>query len=607
MSQTLDRSLSPGSRGGISPAVFADPQTVPVQPSAPAQPLGRRLDARDLGISTVVALVTVVISWVWRAALIPIDPWDYVEGARNFPNGIWNAVGLSRWGMIGPLRVFTGWWGDAELSYYAYPLLASGLLGAVLYCLGARLVNRRTGLAAALFILSVPVVFVHLTRGYPDLIAVSFLGLSLLSLMLARDSANRHLPTETRRRTATLAPETELPSSWLRGTPARAALMTTATVGWLLLAGAAAGWAFEVRELAVLSYPALAVALFRVGRPLVSLPVFALFPLVAVGVDMYLSGKYFGDPLLKVHALSGNSIAESIVARDAVYVGHDRWFYMTVPFEILGARSGGVVLLAMAALGLVGGAVLYRQLSPVWMWGASVFALLWVSGGALNPAAPAIRLDIVRYNLAYLVPLLLVGICVVGICLIRSAGWLRRVLQAAVLAVAALALIPSIRFAATFEGLAPNGGNALRGAAQFLASQSDIPDVHVWADWGTQRLLPVYTREVAGGPQLWAPQDFYALNRIARNDSKIADRPQPGDYIVVFSQNTETCYHCARALEEIETVFGTFPLPGWKEVYQGADGDVRIYQLPKGYQWPDRPAGSADGTPGTGQDGEEDQ
>ncbi|MGV1003219.1 MAG: hypothetical protein ACOYEV_00320 [Candidatus Nanopelagicales bacterium] len=583
------------------------PQTVSVVNSPPARRLsssgsvGRRLTARDLLIGLLVAVGTIAVGWIWRAALIPIDPWDYVEGALHFPNGIWNAVGLSRWGMIGPLRVFTGWWGDAELAYYAYPLLASGLLGAVLYGLGTRLVNRLTGIAAAFFVLTVPVVFVHLSRGYPDLIAVAFLGLSLLALMLARDAANPHLPAAGGPRTATLAPDTELPAPWLRGNPARSARLTPAVIGWLLLAGGAAGWAFEVRELSVLSYPALAVALYRVGRPRIAVPVFAALPLVTVVVDVALSARYFGDPLLKLHALSGNSIAQSIVARDAVYIGHDRWFYLTVPFSILGSRSGGFLLLGMAGLGLIAGAIHFRKLSPVWLWGASVFVLLWLAGGALSPRAPAIRLDIVRYNLAYLVPLLLTGICVLGIWLVRSTGWTRRALQATTLTAVALALLPSVRFAANFEGLAPNGGNALRGAATFLSSQSDIPEVHVWADWGTQRLLPVYTRKVVGGPQQWAPQDFFALNRIARKDFPAAERPQPGDYIVVFSQNDETCYHCARALEEVEAVFGVFPLPGWKQVYSAPTGNLEIYQLPPGYIWPDRRGGSPAGpvVPGT--------
>lgn len=526
-----------------------------------AQPvLGRTLTRRDLAIAVLLSLVTIVAAWHWRAALIPIDPWDYVEGALHFPHGIWNEVGLSRWAMLAPLMLFGRLWGDSELTYYAYPLLASGLLAGTLYCLAARLVNRRTGVAAWFFVLTIPVVFVHLARGYPDLIALAFVSLALLSLLLAGDA--------------------------VRANPTR---VTFPMIAWLLLAGAAVGWAFEVRELAVLTFPALGVALLRVGRPKVAIPVFAALPLVAVALDMYLCARVFHDPLLRIHALSGNSIAQSIVAKDAVYVGHDRWYYVTVPFRILGARSGGPLLLGTMLLGLVGGGLMWKRLWPVWLWGTSVFLMLWASGGVMRPAAPSIRLDIVRYNLAYAVPLVLTAVCVIGVLLVRLRGPRQRALQVAAVALAVGALVPSVRFASTFEGLAPNGGDALRGASAFLATRSDVSQSYVWADWGTQRLLPVYTRPVAGGSQAWAPKDFYALNRIARREHAPADRPQPGDYIVVFSQFDETCYHCARALEEIEATFGQFPLPGWQEVYRGSTGNIVIYQLPAGYRWPDRP------------------
>lgn len=554
-------------------------------PIADEPRLGRRLAAGDFAIALVIALVTMVVTWHWRAALIPIDPWDYVEGALHFPNGIWNEVGLSRWGMIGPLLLFARLWGDAELTYYAYPLLASGLLAGTLYGLAARVVNRRTGVAAAFFVLTIPVVFVHLARGYPDLIALALVSFALLSLLLAGDAARASdAPSGP---AASLAPNIPMPSAWEE--PTARTRVSPATIGWLLLAGLAVGWAFEVRELAVLAFPALGVALLRVGRPLVTWPVFAALPLAAVALDIYLCAQVFGDPLLRIHALSGNSIAQSIVAKDAVYVGHDRWYYLSIPFRILGARSGGPLLLAMMLLGLIGGALMWKRLWSIWLWGTSVFLMLWASGGVLRPAAPAIRLDIVRYNLAYAVPLVLTAICVIGVLLVHLRGRRRRAMQIGALVLAASALVPAVRFATTFEGLAPNGGDALRDAAAFLQTRSDVPDSYVWADWGTQRLLPVYTRAVTGGSQNWAPADFYALNRLARREHPQAERPQPGDYVVVFSQDDETCYHCARALEEVETVFGQFPLAGWQEVYRGGEGNVVIYQLPAGYSWPDRP------------------
>lgn len=555
-------SLPPAGTWGASPTPggtplvgidLAPPEVPATQPIADRPHTGRYLDFKDWLIAGGLALCVAVAGWVFRAALIPIDPWDYVEGARNFPNGVWNEAGLSRWGMIVPLLLLTRLWGDAEATYYVYPLLAGGLLAAVLYLLGARLVNRVTGMAGAALTMAVPVVFVHLSRGYPDLIAITFIAGALLFLILARDAST---------------------SGWR-------------STGWLLAAGAFTGWSFEVRELSVLAFPALGVALLRVGRPLRSLPLFALPALVILAADFYLNARYFDDALLKIHWLAGNSIDNSIVAADLVYVGHERSYYLTIAFRMLAARTGGLSVLLIAGFGLVAGALLWRRLGPLWFWGASQLVLLLALGGFLRPASPSIRLDIIRYNLAYLVPLVMTAACAVGVLVVRSQGW-RRVAAVGLAGVMGLSvLVPAVRFTRTFEGYVTNGGGALRELGDYLGDQPDISEVQVWADWGTQRLVPVYSTGLFGGAG-WTARNYRSLNRLLREPPiSPARQPQPGDIIVVYSKGEDTCYHCAQALTEVEAAYGQFPLPGWQEVFRSGNGNVVAYQLPSGYTWPE--------------------
>lgn len=506
-----------------------------------------RLDRWDFVTAMLLGVLVMVLTWHWRAAIVPIDPWDYVEGALNFPNGAWNEVGLSRWGMLAPLMLAGAIWGNAEITYYIYPIVAAGLLVGVLYGLAARLANRWTGVAGSLLVSLTALVFVHLSRGYPDLIALAFVGLALFSLLMARDAM-----TESPR----------LGSAWI------------------LLAGCAVGWAFTVRELTIFAWPALAIALIRVGRPRLALPAFAVPPLIALAADTYLNSRVFDDPWLRFNLLTGNSIASSGVSADAVYLGHDRWYYMSIPIRILWERSAGPALVLTLGVGLVGGAWRMRQLGALWLWGASVFSLLWISGGLLRPSAPSIRLDIIRYNLAFAVPLALTGVCVLGLLIMRSRGRPRVVASVCAAVLAFGSVIPTARFVATFEGLAPNGGDSMREMDEFLQTYPGLENIQIWSDWATQRIIPIYSVGVLGGRH-WESGNIRSLNRLFRPPTPPLRRwPQAGDLVVQYSQDDQTCYHCHEALAEVEAKIGPLPLPGWQEVFRARANNLKVFRIP---------------------------
>jgi hypothetical protein len=525
---------------------------------------GRTIHVRDLGWAALVAVVAMAIALAFRSALVPTDPWHYVQGALAFPEGTWRPSGLSRWGFLLPIIPFARLWGDATATYYVVPVLSTGVLAAVLYLLGTRYLSRSTGILAAVFALGTPLVFVNLTRGYTDLTATTLIGLALLLATLAADAAE-----EAR----------EAGQSWGWRVPAL-----------LVACGFVTGWSFEVRETAIFAWPVIGWVLWRIGRPLLTLAWFAPPALAWLALDMLLCAVVYDDPFLKFRIILGADISESEVSSDAGYVGQSRWWYMSIlPRSIL-ALSGGPALLACLAVGAVGGLVFRAQLGRIWAWGMLTVALLWIQGGALDPGHPSVRLDVARYWLSFIVPLMLAAVGTMVI-VIRSSRGAWRVGAAVAGGVLALGVVvPALRFATSYPGFAPNGGDAMVELRDHLASQGDdLAGARVWADWGTQRVLPAYQSGPFGDPR-WEAGSFRSLNRLVRfPPTTAAEYPQPGEYVVIYSAEDRTCWHCRRALQPVEEAFGPLPGPGWEELFTSSAGNLTLYRLGPSVIWPQAP------------------
>lgn len=530
---------------------------------------GRALTARDLPVALALGLIAMGIALTHRSAIVPTDPWHYVQGAIAFPEGTWRPEGLSRWGFLLPIIPFARVWGDAAATYYVVPVLSTGVLAAVLYLLGTRYVARTAGVLGALLALATPLVFVNLTRGYTDLTATTLLGAAILLATLAEDHARRAAAAS---------------SGW----------------GWrvpvlLVACGFVTGWSFEVRETAVFAWPVIGWILWRIGHPLRTLAWFVPPALAWLALDLGLSAVVYGDPLLKLRHITGADISSSEVSSDSVYVGQTRWWYMTIVFRSIWAVSGGPVLLLALLVGAIGGLLLRAHLGRLWAWGMLSFGLLWLQGGTLDPAHPSVRLDVARYWLSFLVPLMLVAAGVGVIVVRRAQGTWRVVTWAAAAALVLGVLVPSVRFATSYPGLAPNGGDAMAELRDHLAEAGGMPDQRIWADWGTQRILPTYQVGPFGDPR-WEARGFRALNRLLRPPPVAARAyPQAGEYVVLYSTDDRTCWHCRRALAPVETAFGPMPSPGWEEVFTSSAGNLTLYRLPAGYVWPEAVAGSLDG------------
>ena len=507
---------------------------------------GRRITRTELLWAVGVAAAAVALATVFRSSIVPTDPWHYVQGALAFPEGSWRPAGLSRWGFLLPIVPFARLWGDAPATYYAVPLLTAALLAAVLSLLGTRFAGRIAGVVGVVLTLTSPLVLVNLTRGYPDLTATMLVGVAILLATLAEDAAKHGF------------------EGW------RASLLLTGC-------GLATGWSVEVRETAVFAWPVIGWILLRIGRPRRTLLWFGLPVLAWLVLDLGLSTWVYQDPLVKLRILLGADISASEVTSDASYVGHSRWWYATVlPRAIAETTAGPAVLLALT-VGLVGGVVFRRELGRIWAWGALSLGLLWASGGPLDPGHPSVRLDVARYWVSFLVPLLLTAAASLVLAVRRTSGSRRAgaVAGAGLLAVASL--VPTLHFAASYPGFARNGGTALAELRAELAATPGMPEARIWADWGTNRLLPIYQRGTFGPPE-WTAADFRSLNRL--RDRPHAIQPAPGDFVALYSTEDRACWQCRRAFRDLEDWWGPLPRTDWLPVFTSTDGRLSLYRIP---------------------------
>ena len=544
---------------------------------APAgAPFGRDLVARDLLWAAVLALAAMGTALLYRSALVPTDPWHYVQGALDFPEGTWRPAGLSRWGFLLPIIPFARLWGDATATYYVVPVLSTGLLAAVLFLLGTRFVARAAGVAGAILALATPLVFVNLTRGYTDLTATTLVGLAILLATLAEDAARR---------------SDRSGAGWGWQVPAL-----------LLAAGFVTGWSFEVRETAVFAWPVVGWILWRIGHPLRTLLWFAPAALSWLALDMTLCAVIYDDPFLKFRIILGADISSSDVSSDAGYVGHSRPWYATILHRAIWEVSGGPALLAALAVGLVGGLAFRAQLGRIWAWGVLTLGLLWLQGGALDPAHPSVRLDVARYWLSFIIPLMLAAAGTAVIVLRRSRGGWRIASTVAAAGLALGVLVPAVRFATTYPGFAPNGGDALSELRSHLAAQGGLSGQRMWSDWGTQRVLPAYQAGPFGDPR-WEARRFRSLNRLL-NDPTVRPEvyPAPGDYVVLYSTQDRTCWHCRRAFDDVVAAFHPLPGPGWEPLFTSSAGNLTLYRLGPSAVWPERDTSAVAG-PSSSEDG----
>ena len=495
--------------------------------------------------ATLIGFAAAAIAFWLRTLPVVSDPYNYVLAGRTFPELTWNMVGLTRYGIILPLIPITALFHDSEMAFYLTPLIATGVLMGSIHWLASRFFGALSGVAAVLASLACSPILVNTTRLYPDIFAAASTTLAVAVAMATRDASRG-------------ASRTRL---------------------WLLLVatGLAVGASWWMRETTVFSWPIVAAVLLWRGGP-----GWRLTGMLAGGAailtflaEMLVSRIAFGDWMARIHALSGVGLAGTTNPNDIPYLNQSRLAYLLTVPDVTLRQPDGVVLALECLLALLGALLLRRAVAFFAGWFVCSALVLILLGGALSPAAPSIRLDLTRYWLPFLVPMIIAAVGTVSSVVAVASPTLRerwgerrgpRLAAAAV--VACLAVVPAI----------PTG-NWVRHNPEFVVTNGGVmnefrgwvtahPEVRVmWTDMATQRQLPTYTRTFSGRPL--ASVEFRQFE---------AEPPPAGSYVVVFSRDRRTCYFCRAA---IAGFFAAHPdaRRGWTSVWQSHDKNIKVFQV----------------------------
>lgn len=502
-----------------------------------------------LAAAALVGLVACATSFKLRTVPVPTDPWHYVTAGLTFPADSWNMVGLTRYGMVLPMIPVTRLFQDSELSFYLTPCLASGLLIAAVYWLAARFFGPVAGVAASVLTLANSVVLSYASRMYPDVFAATTTALAVATAVGARDV-------------------------WTRDGVVRGRL-----VSLLVLTGTLVGLSWWMRETSVFAWPVVgAVLLWRGGPPRrVTLPAVAVPAAVMLGLEMLVSRLAFGDPMARFEALTGPDLSATTNPADIPYLGQARLDYLLTMPRVALTLADGHWMLAIAALAVVSGLAFPRKVGLFAGWFLLVALLLTAAGGALRPDHPNIRLDVTRYWIAFLPPMVIAAVggvaTVVGLV---AARWGRgrvtpaRTVLAGLVAVALVAgpVVASAEGVRKSPTFVVTNGNVTAKFRNWLHAHDRQVD-RVFSDWESARILPTYARSFAGRPM--ATATWHSLT---------GGHVRPGDYVVLFSAYDGTCYFCN------ENINVWLPqhrkrLRHWHKVWQTPDRTFVVYHVPR--------------------------
>ncbi|HQR80155.1 MAG TPA: glycosyltransferase family 39 protein [Actinomycetota bacterium] len=473
----------------------------------------------DIPAALLLTVAALLAAWVFRAVLVTSDPWHYAQAALDFGGHQWIPSGLTRWGIIVPLLPVAAVFGPTLPTFYAFAFLATALVVPTVYVLARWVGPPVVAVLTVVTFVAAPLTFINLSRGYPDLMAVALNGLTLILVLVARDR-DRVWP--------------------------------------LLLAGLVAGWAFEVRETTVFTWPVFAFLVWGLSRRWRGyLAVLAgLLPWALV--DIGLSWWTLGDPWAKWHVLTGSDLNDSTSPLDSSYLGHPRWWYLTRLPLAMAQESWGWVLLLIAGLGVLGGLLLRGRVGLYVVWALLPAVLLALQAGVLDPRHPSVRVDVPRYWLAFLPGL---TIAAVALCA-RAARSVRLPAALGAGALAGLVLVAGVRFAITEPTLYPNSGDLPYVTARALPGGATV-----WTDGRTARILPVYL--ATSGKQV----DL-------RDFTRVGARPGPGQYVLIFSDTDGTCEFCKLDYDLWRADGHSLPLPDYQRVWVAPDGKARLYRVP---------------------------
>ncbi|WP_157417098.1 glycosyltransferase family 39 protein [Nocardioides sp. Iso805N] len=514
--------------------------------------IARRLRQGGWPLSLAVGIVGALIAFWLRTIPIVSDPFNYVLAGQTFPQITWNMIGLTRYGIILPLIPITRLFHDSELTFYLTPTIATATLLACTHWLTTRFFGRAAGVAAAIMLLACSPVLTFSMRLYPDIFSASSTALAVTLAVASRDLAQR----AERRRFA-------LPTL-------------------LAATGLAVGASWWMRETSIFAWPIVAYLLLRRGGPARRMVLLytASTALAMFVLELVVSQLAFGNWFARIHALLGVDMAATTNVNDLPYLNQSRVTYLLMIPRVLLQQPDGVVMLAEACVAVLGLIFFRRTVGLFTVWFMSITAFLILAGGALDPASPSIRLDLVRYWMPFLVPMIIAAVGTVSTTLRLAArgltGWWsetpRRRVGAAAVVIAGFTLVAALPTANYVrhdpEFVVTNGG--VMNDFRDWAEKNDTKINVLYTDLATQRQLPTYTRSFAGRQ----------LANIAIERFPADAPPPPGSYVILFSDGQRVCGFCAQYIAQFRAAH-PHAVAHWIPIWKSPGGTFKVYQVPK--------------------------
>ncbi|MFI0350773.1 hypothetical protein [Actinomadura sp. 9N407] len=491
-------------------------------------------------------LVPAVLVLGWSAVLlahlrtpVPSDQVNYLTAAARFPDPVEATTEMhqmTRFGLIVPARLAMAVFGHSQAAYGVVPVLATLALLLGTYALGTLLFARSVGAAGGLTVVAATPVFADSTDLLPDVLAV---GLFTCALAIAVAVRQRDDP------------------------PGRLVLLSI---------GALLGWSYLTREFIVFVWPVIPVLLYR--RAGLAGLLWTAAPIVAAGLaELLLCWRLYGDPLARLLSVTGHGQRPSSPEIASTYRDKPRMLYVLRFPKTLRTYPEGAFLVAMLGLTLLGGLLRPRRMAVL----VATCVLLWVPltlfGGVLDPSAPKLRLQLIRYWYPIFPALVLGGLGLLWL-LARDVPVKERVR-------AVLPAVLVLTVAATVTGTAARSwwgapGTRIGGGTQLEALRSWMHDrdgtyPRIWTDPRTRKILPIYRQGFWGGPA-WS-----AEIQAVRPGQPAA--PRAGDLVLFY--DTERGHTCSLCKRSARTVWGDIvrPRPGWREVFATRDRVVRLYEV----------------------------
>lgn len=465
----------------------------------------------------------------------------------DLPDDVWIPLGYTRYGLILANILPAGLFGNAEATYYFWPVISAGVLAAVVYLMGRRWWGPVAGVVAVVVLFTNSIVFYNLTRQYPDVMSMTLVFSGAFCALMARDRDFR----------------------------GRAAVI------WVLAAGFMLGWAFEVRETALFAWPLVIAILWRRGQVLRVLAIAAVPVLGWAALDVLISGIAYGDPLLKLKTLLGFGAGRPLPEDSeeaAVVASRTRLDYLlAIPTHAIQTRPDGVWMVVTGAMAFLALAVRNWPLRLMSASFISILALNLAAGGVLLPHRVFGDLYNIRYWIQYVPSLALVvggltGLAVAWLARRMSLGTTlaRAGLAVAVgLAVCAVPVWVTVRTVPEVVAYAVNGGDALEELRAY-AEANDISGAKVWTDVRTVRLLPIFERGFFGGDKEWTG----TVKRLPKDPAKM----RSGDLVLIYSATDDTCFHC-----RIQVQPWLEKHPGvqarWDLLFRTETGNLELYRV----------------------------